>query len=373
MTELEKFKRFKEALEKGKLGKIESFEFWLESNGLNPEKTSYNYITNYFLKNPYNIVNFEKEIEIIAEFIGFYLNNKENAYHLPILGVSGSGKTILLAAIHTFLNNLDEKVDVKFLEASLFGEIIKDEEEEQYLFRVTDELLHDAPDIVIIDSCEKDKNIDYSLKKIHNSLKKGVFITSWSPERWISFQDLIEEFLATSKEIIVEPLKRDEIRELIVEVFKIISEKKIKPPAEISDPIFEFSWGVPGTAIKLFLVSLKEAFLKQKKFIDQESVELAAKKMGIYDIAEKLSNLTDQQLLILKQILMSYDERGIRPKQLINVLNRDKATISYHLQSLRSEGLLEVDKIGRVSFYRIKDELKPFVQLKIMEEVDFYA
>lgn len=373
MSELEKLKRFKEALEKGKLGKVESFEFWLESNGINPRKTSYNYITNYFIENPFKIINFEKEIEIIGEFIGFYLNDKENTYHLPILGVSGSGKTILLTAVQTFLNKLDENVNVKFFEASLFGEINENEEEEQYLFKITDKLLQDPQDVIIIDSCGKDKNIDYSLKRIHNSVKKGVFITCWSPERWISLQDHIEDFLTTSKEIILEPLKRDEIRDLVTEVFGIISEKKVKPPTGIPDLIFEFSWGIPGIAIKILLTSLKEAFLKQKKFIDKESIEFAARKMSIYNIAEKLSKLTDQQFLILKQILMSYDERGIRPKQLTNLLNRDKATISYHLQSLRSEGFLEVDKIGRFSFYRIKEEIKPFIQLKVMQEVDFYV
>lgn len=372
MKKFEKLQKFQEALKRGKLGKVESFELWLKTHGFDPNKTNYEYVHKYYLKNPLELVNYEKELEIIAEFIGFYLRDRSDIYHLPLLGVHGSGKTLLLNAVNSMLRISNEGVKVGKYDAALFSEIAN--EGEQYIFTVIDEITEDI-DVVILDSCDRDRLIDYSLRKISEKAGSCVYITSWSPEKWRYICNKVEEFLQTSKEIYIEPFEKEETVELLKNLVTIMHYESETIELGIQKSVYEsvhdFSRGIPGISVKLFLNALKETFLKQKEAVDKESVESAAKRMGLFGISEKLNELSELHLQILRLILLSYDERGIRPSELVETIGKDKATISYHLQTLRSEGFLEVERAGRSSFYKIKENIKPLIQLKISEEVEY--
>ena len=370
----EKLKRFQKALEKGKSGMVKSFDIWLKNYGLDSKKAQYEFIKEYFLENSHRIVNREKEIEQIAEFIGFYLKNRKYLYHLPILGIKGSGKSLLLSTIRDFLDSVEGINGVKKYDASKFGEQ-KEGTEELNIHCILEEL-DSRIDVIIIDSCENDDCIEYSLNRVTRKTRKGVYITSWSSERWNSLRDRIENFLPTAKEINIEPLKKEDTKNLIYVIIEITAEKKTEITEiteDVADSIYFYSKGIPFIAIKLFLTALKETYLKQKQAMNKKSIEAAAARMSLLDIPEKLRELSDQQVVILKHILLSHDERGVRPKELVEYLDRDKATISYHLTTLKSLGLLDVERVGRSSFYRIKEYIEPFVQLRIMEERDYYV
>jgi DNA-binding transcriptional ArsR family regulator len=83
---------------------------------------------------------------------------------------------------------------------------------------------------------------------------------------------------------------------------------------------------------------------------------------------ERVYGLSDMKTTILRHILLSYDRRGTRPSKLVDLLDRDKSTISYHLRMLSEQEIIKSDKQGRQVFYKLRDAAKPFVQIRIDEE-----
>jgi len=263
---------------------------------------------------------------------------------------------------------------LRAFDAKLFSQEEEDESEsEPLLFKYLDEIKREKYDVLFIDSCEGDRNIDYSLKEMVKAIKDGVVVTSWEPLFWSLNRERISEFLPISKEIFLKPLDKEETRLLLNEVANFLSASKLKLPVEVAETICEFSQGIPGLAIKLFLKSFNEAFLQRKEGVDVEAVNKAAKAMSLHGLAEKLASLSEHQIVVLKHILLSNDPRGISPTELVEILHKDKATISYHLNLLMSENLVFKQRIGRYSFYQVEEELKPIIQLKISTEGDFLA
>jgi DNA-binding transcriptional ArsR family regulator len=99
----------------------------------------------------------------------------------------------------------------------------------------------------------------------------------------------------------------------------------------------------------------------------------AAKFLALDGLPERVQKLADHQLIILKHLLLSTDPRGTRPTQLVEILGKDKATISYHLSELSKMRLLESERIGRWVFYRVKQEAAPMIGLRLSQEVDYLA
>ena len=85
---------------------------------------------------------------------------------------------------------------------------------------------------------------------------------------------------------------------------------------------------------------------------------------------EKISN---QHLTILLRLLQEKVEEGTRPMELVKEFTLDKSTIAYHLKELMDEekgkDLIKVTRIGKSSYYKIKENLIPFIQQKIIEEM----
>ncbi len=367
------FEAFEKAFEKGLSGEVESFNVWLKSLGINPLKFSVETISKYLLENPEFTVNLEKEIEVIGQFIGFYSKEKSEIYHIPIVGVVGSGKSHLIQLTKSFLQERNISLKHQLIDASKFSEILEGEEEEQVLYRVLDELKREHLDVIFIDSCEKDKDIVNSLRQIANILKNGVVITSWTPEHWNLFKDEVEECLETSQEIHIEPLDEAATSHFISVILKYVSDGKFQLKTEVIEKIHSFSYGIPKLTIGLFIRTFSEAFLARSKNINETAVELAARTMGIENFFDRVSKLSELQILILKHILLERDERGLRPSKLVEILEKDKATVSYHLGILNRSKFIKLERIGRSYFYRIKDEVKPLIQLKIMQEGEYLA
>ncbi len=363
--------RFEKAFEKGFKGEVESFKVWLEKQGVAPQKFRYDTITEELIAR-HLFINRVEELETIAEFLGFYVRERKEVFHIPVIGPSGIGKTALLHAIEFALSKLDTPLKFKYYDALTFGEL-DEEEEPQVFFRYLDEVKSESCDVLLIDACEKDRNIDYSLREFLRALKRFVLITSWEPQFWHILKDTIEEAIPTANQLFLKPFSGESTKQLLEKVLLVLSDGKTELPREVITKISEISEGIPGVAIRLLLKSFYEAFISEKSSVDAESVLKAASSLGILGLNEKLGKLTEIHEIILRLILQSIDPRGIRPTELVEKLGKDKATVSYHLNYLLSEGLLSVRRLGRYAFYQVKEELRPFVQLKIVQEGDFLA
>jgi len=91
--------------------------------------------------------------------------------------------------------------------------------------------------------------------------------------------------------------------------------------------------------------------------------------LGLCKLSTSMDELSAQHLKILESIILEHSEKGARPIELVEKHNLDKSTISYHLNVLKDKGILEKEKIGKSSHYKIKENIIPFIQLKLMEGI----
>jgi len=363
MDKSNKFERFQRAFEKGQKGKVDSFEVWLQDKGFESERVHYESLTNYFRENPELTPNHQGELEKVAEFIGYCFNRKDRIYHIPIVGVEGVGKTQFLVTIKSFLEKSMES-GFKLYNSGEFGEV----EEEPKLFGFLEQIREEGPEVVLIDSCESDKMVEKSLEKISEAMGIGVLITAWSPEVWYYRKARVEEVAETTNEIFLYPLSREEDKDLLGLAWRYMGNKDI--PDEVLDEIHDYSAGIPKLSLKMSLISLKEWFMKKTDTLEKAHIESSADKMGIRDVEEKLESLSGAGGVIIKNILIA-DGEGVHPSALVELLEKSKSTISYHLQALRREGFLTSTRVGKFASYRVKENMVPFIQLKIMREGEF--
>jgi len=224
---------------------------------------------------------------------------------------------------------------------------------------------------VLIDSCERDKNIVESLKGILRHFSQGVIVSAWTPYHWNYNREAVEELTNVSKEIRLQPLDRESTSLLVSRVTDFVAVGNMKWQQNLSNRIYDFSLGIPDVTIALLIRSFIEAFQSRKSSIVEESVGVAARYLGLQGLNEKLGKLAGHQVLILKHILLEPDGRGIRPSTLVELLGKDKATISYHLNGLTTEQILTNERIGRWVFYRIREEIEPLVALRVAQEGEY--
>ncbi len=370
----QKFEAFEKAFERGLKGKVETFEVWLRSRGLEPD---------FFLGNPHEwvlenldlTVDREKELESVAEFIGLYKKEPNHLYHLSLIGVLGSGRTHLIHLAVRFLDRLKLDLPSKTVDASKFSHVDEEAEadEKQAFYDFLDEVKKKRYEVLLVDSCDQDKNIADSLRQISKVMKRGVLLTSWTHHHWNQLRDSVEESARVSKEIYAEPMSKEDTLQLVTNIVQKASKGKAKIHNEVAERIHSFSKGIPSVTISLLVITFSQAFVKGADSISAETVDDAAEAMGVKGVEEKVAKLAEHQLLIMKYILLEVDKRGIRPSRLVELLNKDKATVSYHLNSLSSERLLTVERSGRYSFYRVRPEIEPFVQLRIARESEYLA
>jgi len=367
------FEVFEKAFEKGLKGKVESFDIWLKSLEIDPLKFNLTEISNFLMQNLELTIDLEKEVETIGQFTGFYSKERKGLYHIPIVGVFGCGKSHLMRLVQRFLQERKVSLTCFFMDASSFREISEENEEQQVYYQLLDRVKMERFDILLIDSCEKDKDIVHSLKQMADALKNGIIITSWTPEHWNYVRDDIEDYLPTSKEIYLNQFDETSTSKFISTILQHISNGRFQLSKEAVNKIYLFSNGVPRTIIQLLIKAFNEAFLSSTKNVDEKAVESAAKNLGLENIFDRINKLSELQIIILKRILLEHDERGIRPSTLVEILEKDKATISYHLSILSRGKFVTQEKIGRSSFYRVREEIKPFIELKFAERGEYLA
>jgi DNA-binding transcriptional ArsR family regulator len=367
------FERLEQAYEKGLKGTVDSLSLWLEKLGIDSKQLTVPALVGLLQSKPELTIDREEELSSIVEFIGFYKRQRNGIFHLPMIGVRGIGKSHLMSVISHFLKMREKNLQWKFIDASLFTLVTEDQEENQRYLSFLDELKSNQYEILLVDSCEKDKNIDEALRGVSRYFSKGVLITSWLPYKWDYLKDRIEEFFPPSKEIYINPLDEDSTHKFLSAVLGFISRDKYELKTQLARLFHEYSDGIPGNILSLMVRSFQEAFNMKKNDLDEDTVKAAARSLFLEGAKQTISKLADHQLLILKHLLLEADQRGTRPSKLVEILGKDKATISYHLSELSKLRLLVSERIGRWVFYRVRDELVPLVGLRLTEESDFLA
>lgn len=365
------FETLEAAYSRGQHGKVESFDFWLSHLGIDGNLFIFQTIARQLRENLGSTVDRETELSAVVEFLGFFKEHEDGLFHIPIVGVRGIGKSHLLVTLAHFLQRKKGELKWKMIDASQFLSENDASEETQSFLSLLDEIAANRFDVLLIDSFEKDKNPNESLKEISKIFTKGVIITSWTPYHWDAIKDSVEEFLSTSKEVYVGPLSEDSSKLLISTIIRMVSNGKYALDKDLELRISKYGHGIPTIIIGLLLRTFHETFVRKESGPAVEDVVLAARFLGLEGANERVGKLDDYQLLILKHLLLELDPRGTRPSKLVDILGKDKATVSYHLNELSKLQLLRSERVSRWVFYRVRDEVRPLIGLRLVQESDF--
>lgn len=370
MVNSQKQTRFEDAFERGQRGDISNRDAWLQDHGIQPDRITPEFVAQHFREHPGQAPNHDDQIEEIAEFLGFF-SRREGPYHLPIIGVTGIGKTQLLATLEHMLDQTGTNLPSKQYSAARFTDDIADEA--RYWDTVLADLAELEKAVVLLDDCDGDKRAAHSLETIRDTLADAFIITVWTPERWNMCKDEIDETLSVSKEVELLPLNETTTVEALHATMDAISAGSAELPDELYHRIYEYSQGVPGLFHQLLRETLKETFLQGLELGDVAAVDAAAQTLHLTQAEDRVYDLSDKKLLILKYVLLARHPQGRRPSELVERLDRDKSTISYHLQDLTADHILEKERAGRSTFYRVAAPVKPIVQRRIAQEGEFHA
>jgi DNA-binding transcriptional ArsR family regulator len=365
----DKLNRFQEAFERGQEGQISNYEAWLQDHGIDSEKADDEYLAQYFRENPEKAVNHEEELEEVAEYIGFF-SRRSNVYHLPVIGVSGIGKTQFTQTVSNLLGQIEPEIEQRSYQADDFMEL---GEEEERIFEVRDELRGLDKVVVYVDDCEwaESESLIESFRIIESVVDDAFLVTSWTPEYWMHHREDVETVLPSSTEIHLSPFSEEDSWEAVDQILGVLSVEGVAIPETFYEEIYRYSTGIPGVFTDLLLASLREAFVKELTLGSTESMEAAAGKLNLDGVEEPVYDLSDTKVTILTHMLLWNHRQGIRPSQLVDLLDRDKSTVSYHLKDLQTEGLVESEKQGRSAYYRVKNQVKPFIQTRIMQNGEY--
>jgi len=372
--------KFQKAFDKGREGKVDSYQIWLKSHGIDPIKVEYENIRAYLDENLEYTQNRLHEITSIAEFIGFFTRERKDLYHIPVIGLSGVGKTHFLINIQHLIEKIEIKLHVKFIDlAKLSKNLHKEFEDnqeikEEEIFNVfkknnaISQKINKTVDVLLIDSCDwTNPGLTVPILNLLNHFKKeiqnGVIISTWTPDHWLEYKYQVEEiFLPVTKEIYLNFLNEDAIDTMIGLIADYLGINNTIDKVFLSE-INQFSKGIPKVAILLLLESIKASYYNNRDVLDHRSIKEAALKMGIsldFDVflGKGPSRFQQPRISILRHILLGRN----RPKELVTHLGKNKATINYHLKNLVERGILISNRVGRAVYYDIKEEIKPFIQ-----------
>lgn len=365
----DKLNRFQAAFERGQRGDVGSFDIWLDEHGYHADRVDAGTVADFFQHHPDETANHQTVLDTIGEYIGFATTRSE-VHHLAVTGPTGIGKTQLLATILHLLPAINSEIDSRSLDASSFSERVDD----QFTFsdRVSEvQNLHQP--VLCIDDCHLDKRIEVSLTDLHDVIDTGVIITTWTPEGYIFNRERVTDAVPPSKELQLDPFSTAETMATIDAIHDVIADDAAAFDDEVQKRIHALSHGIPGIVVTLMLYALRVAFMNDLEPRSPASVETAGERLHLADAMDRIYDLSEQKMEILRWILLARDERGRNPGDLVDKLDRDKSTISYHLRTLSDDGFVTSQSEGRRSYYQIPDQLAPFIQLRLAQDSQFHA
>lgn len=371
MDEDEKLNRFQEAFERGQEGQVSDFDTWLKDQGIDQARVDTEFLAEYLQENTSATVNHEEQLEEVAEYIGFF-SRRSNVYHLPVIGVTGIGRTQFLYTVSDLLGEVEPEIEQRFYHADEFSER---GDEESKIFEIRDEIRELEKAVIYIDDCEweRGESLVESFRVIESIVDDAFLVTTWTPEFWKHHREEVEQVLPASTEVHLSSFTREESMKAVNRIYGVVADDGVEIPEAYLEKIHEFSDGVPGVFTELAVRSLREAYVKELDVGSVEAVEGAAETLDLVGVEDTVYDLSDTKLTILTHMLLWIHRDGIRPSQLVDLIDRDKSTVSYHLKDLKADGLVESEKRGREAYYRVKDPVKPFIQNRIDQSGEYHG
>lgn len=358
----DKIDRFRRAFERGEKGQVDDEDAWLREQGFLPERVNDEWVAQYFRENPTEAVDQTEELETVAEYLGV-LSEAGGVMHLPVVGVSGIGKTVFLQTIQQAVEELPREIPVRLVDADAFDEETADG---RFQLRVLQDDLRQLDEVVLlIDNCNRDREIDASLRAIGECVESAVVVSAWPPEWWRHRCDDVESVLQVTNRIHLEPFNQRELAEVVRKLIAVMSDGEVTPSEEFVSAVETYSFGIPRVAALLVRKSITQAFRSGEE-IGPGVVEETAAALELPGMEETVYAVPDARVDVLNWMLLDTDPRGMQPSKLVDLLNRDKSTVSYHLRELRDAGIVESERAGRRAFYRIREPVRPLVQDRII-------
>jgi DNA-binding transcriptional ArsR family regulator len=363
---MEKEKVFDEAVARGRNGKATELSSWLEENGLETQASSG--LDELFRNSPELSQNLNNELITLGEYIG-NLEASGQPSHLAVIGVDQVGKTQLCLLLKELLADRSQNFQFLMANAKEF-QMIDEENRLRELLKTVEE---DRQTVICIDDAWKDKKISLSLGKIREKLANSLVVTTWTPEGWSKVEGKVDQEFPVDNKIHVTPLSQTETLELIESAMdEVTTDGSYVVEKQFSEIIYGGSQGIPGLTIQILMESVNQAFLNEVQLFSEKSAELSIKKMNLTGFQETIKSLSQIKKQIAGKALRERDERGIRPKKISESFQKSKSTVSYHLRDMESKKILERNQVGRSTFYKIRDEFKPLIQLQLQGESEFY-
>lgn len=360
--ESDKIDRFRRAFERGEKGQVDDEEAWLREQGFLPERVDDEWIAQYFRENPTEAVDQTEELETVAEYLGV-LSEAGGVMHLPVIGVSGIGKTVFLQTIRQATEQLRREMPVRVVDAAAFDEETADG---RFQLRALQDDLSQLNEVVLlIDNCSQDREIEVSLKTIGEVVENAVVVSAWTPEWWRHRCDDVESVLQVTNEIHLEPFDQRDLAGVVRKLVAVMSADGVTPSEEFVAAVETYSFGIPRVAALIVRKSITQAFRSDEE-IGPDAVEETVAALGLPGMEETVYAVPDARVDVLNWMLLDTDPRGMQPSKLVDLLNRDKSTVSYHLRELRDAGIVESERAGRRAFYRIREPMRPLVQDRII-------
>src|SRR2546427_2356841 len=236
------FERLDRAYQRGFKGTVDSFAVWLDRLGIDSRLFNIGNAVRLLHENPGSTIDREEELASIVEFIGFFRKERNALFHLPVLGVSGIGKTHLLNVLVAYLQKKLTDLPWNLADAKSFTLVEEDSETEpQKFLAFLDELRDNKYQILIIDSCDKDANIDEAMRNISRHFTKGVLVSAWTQYHWDFFREKVEEAFPTSKQVVVGPFSQAETEHFLVVFLKLVSHDRFTLKKELAKQVHEYS------------------------------------------------------------------------------------------------------------------------------------
>lgn len=365
----DKEERFHAAFERGRQGDVDSFDIWLDDWGYIPGRVDQETIADYFQDHPDIAPNHQDALEAVGEYIGF-ATTREEVQHVVIIGPSGIGKTQLLHSIMFYVSKIDDDIDPRLFDASTFGE---KKNERFVLDDRIDEIDSLEKTVLAVDDCQLDKRVDYSLKELYSAIHTGIIITTWTPEGYSFNQEDVVNAVPPSTELHLGPFSKPDTFAAIDSILDFVGKGTPGFDMEAKERIYDLSHAVPYIVVILMIHSLHESFVRDRDPASIESINASGSQLHLDGAMGRVYDLSDQKMEILRWILLSLNPRGRSPGELVDKLNRDKSTISYHLRTLKDQGFVTSQSEGRRSYYKIPDHLASLVQLRLEQDQQFHA
>ncbi len=139
------FEELDEAYDRGYNGNVQSFDLWLTGLRIDAKMFNQRNICRLLYDNLALTADRTNELEILAEFVGFFSRHKQGHYHIPIIGVSGIGKSHLFLILTQFLATSEKNLTWKLIDAAEFSRVDDNFEQEQPYHKILDDLKTKIP------------------------------------------------------------------------------------------------------------------------------------------------------------------------------------------------------------------------------------